>query len=221
MDFSFLQEYREEFVQGFLTTLEVSLAALVFSLVLGTAVAVLRLSGVRALERAGTAYVEFFRNTPLMIQVFFWYFGLPSLSPQVKLPTFWVGVLGLGIYTSSYIAEAIRAGIQSVPQGQMEAARSTGMTYLQAMRYIILPQAFKLVIPPLGNQFVNLVKNSSVLAVIAGGDLLYAADDATTNYDVTQVYLFVGLCYLVLTVPLSILVNVLERRWGASRQGRD
>jgi putative glutamine transport system permease protein len=89
------------------------------------------------------------------------------------------------------------------------------------MRYIILPQAFKLVIPPLGNQFVNLVKNSSVLAVIAGGDLLYAADDATTNYDVTQVYLFVGLCYLVLTVPLSILVNVLERRWGASRQGRD
>jgi putative glutamine transport system permease protein len=156
-----------------------------------------------------------------MIQVFFWYFGLPSLSPQVKLPTFWVGVLGLGIYTSSYIAEAIRAGIQSVPQGQMEAARSTGMTYLQTMRYIILPQAFKLVIPPLGNQFVNLVKNSSVLAVIAGGDLLYAADDATTNYDVTQVYLFVGLCYLVLTVPLSILVNVLERRWGASRQGRD
>ncbi|SEM92146.1 amino acid ABC transporter permease [Lihuaxuella thermophila] len=211
-DFGFLEGYEQDFIDGFLTTIGVSLFALVLSLALGTVIAVFRISGVKPLEWFGTAYVEFFRNTPLVIQVFFFYVGLPALG--IKLSAFLVGSFGLSIYTSSYIAEAIRAGIQSVPKGQMEAARSSGLTYIQAMQYVILPQAFKLIVPPLGNQFINLVKNSSVLAVIAGGDLLYAADVAGTEQDITPIYIFVAVLYLLLTIPLSLGVNYLERRWS-------
>jgi putative glutamine transport system permease protein len=211
-DFSFLEYSQEDFVGGFMTTLEISLVALLLSLTLGTVIAVFRISGVRPLEWFGTSYVEFIRNTPLVIQVFFFYAGLPSVG--IKLPTFWVGSLGLAIYTSSYIAEVIRAGIQSVPKGQMEAARSSGLTYIQAMWYVILPQAFKLIIPPLGNQFINLVKNSSVLAIIAGGDIMYVADSVGAEIDITPVYIFVALMYLLLTIPLSLLVNFLEKRWA-------
>jgi aspartate/glutamate/glutamine transport system permease protein len=211
VDFSFLEFYQQEFYDGLWTTISVSLFALVFSLILGTVIAVLRISGVKALAGFGTAYVEFIRNTPLVAQIFFVFFALPAVG--IKLSQFAVGTIGLSIYTSSYIAEVIRAGIQSVPCGQMEAARSSGMTYVQAMWYVILPQAFKLIVPPLGNQFINLVKNSSVLAVIAGGELMYFTDVATTEADVTPVYLFVAVVYLLLTVPLSLLVHFLERRW--------
>jgi len=210
VDFSFVVDYQQEFIDGFLTTIGVSLFALGLSLVIGTMVAVFRISQVRVLEWIGTAYVEFIRNTPLVIQVFFFFFGLPSVG--IKLSAFMLGSLGLAIYTSSYIAEAIRAGIQAVPRGQMEAARSSGLTYIQAMRHVILPQAFKLTIPPLGNQFLNLVKNSSVLAIIAGGDILYAADVAGAEQDMTPILIFVGILYLVLTIPLSLLVNFLEKR---------
>lgn len=213
LDFSFLEGYEQDFIDGFLTTIEVSLFALVLSLALGTIIAVFRISGVKPLEWLGTAYVEFFRNTPLVIQVFFFYFGLSSIG--IKLPVFLVGSFGLSIYTASYIAEVIRAGIQSVPKGQMEAARSSGLTYIQAMWYVILPQAFKLIIPPLGNQFINLVKNSSVLAIIAGGDLLYAADVAGADGgDITPFYILVAVLYLTVTIPLSLGVNYLERRWS-------
>ncbi|MFC7442574.1 amino acid ABC transporter permease [Laceyella putida] len=211
VDFSFLESYGEEFYDGLWTTISVSLLALIFSLILGTVIAVFRISGVRLLEGFGTAYVEFIRNTPLVAQIFFVFFALPAVG--IKFSQFMVGTIGLSIYTSSYIAEVIRAGIQSVPRGQMEAARSSGLTYIQAMTHVILPQAFKLIIPPLGNQFINLVKNSSVLAVIAGGELMYFTDQATTESDVTPVYLFVAVVYLVLTIPLSLLVNYLERRW--------
>ncbi|RAL24369.1 amino acid ABC transporter permease [Thermoflavimicrobium daqui] len=215
MDFSFLEVHKEDFIDGFFTTLSVSLVALVLSLIIGTIMAVLRISHSKILRGIGTAYVEFFRNTPIIIQVFFFYFGLASI--QINLSKFMVGSLGLAFYTGAFMAEAIRAGIQAVPKGQMEAARSSGLTYIQAMWYVILPQAFKMVIPPLGNQFINLVKNSSILAIIAGTDLLYAADIAIANYDVTSVYVFVALLYLVITIPLSIGVNYLEKRW--SKQG--
>lgn len=211
MDFSFLEVYRESFINGFLITLTVSMTALVISLWIGIVIAMMRFSRMVVFEWIGTAYVEFFRNTPLIIQIFFFYFGLPSIG--IDLSKFTVGSLGLAIYTSAFIAEAIRAGIRSIDRGQMEAARSSGFTYTQAMRYVILPQAFKVVIPPVGNQFLNLVKNSSVLAIIAGGDLMYAADEAAVEYDVIPIYLVIAVLYLVLTIPISIGINVLERRW--------
>ncbi|SDX53254.1 amino acid ABC transporter membrane protein 1, PAAT family [Marininema mesophilum] len=209
--FSLLAAYKQEFIDGFLTTLSASLLALVLSLAIGTIIACCRLSQVKPLEWIGTVYVEFFRNTPLVIQVFFFAMGLPSLGWNIS--EFSAGAIGLSIYTGAFIAEAFRAGIQSVSKGQMEASRSSGMTYFQSMRYIILPQAFKIVIPPLGNQCVNLVKNSSVLAIIAGGDLLYAADAVSSQtFEINMTYIFVALLYLVITLPLSFGVNLLERR---------
>lgn len=212
MDFSFLDVYKDNFIHGFLTTIEVSIVALILSLILGIIIAVFRISQVKPLEWFGTAYVEFFRNTPLVIQIFFFYFGLPSIG--IDLSKFLVASFGLAIYTSSFIAEAVRAGIQSVNKGQMEAARSSGLNYIQAMWHVILPQAIKIIVPPLGNQFLNLVKNSSVLALIAGGDIMYAADEASVDYDVIPIYILVACLYLLLTIPLSLLVNFIERRWA-------
>ncbi len=131
----------------------------------------------------------------------------------MKINGFTAGTIGLTLYTSAFIAETIRSGIQSVSGGQMEGARSTGMTYWQAMRYIILPQAFKIVIPPLGNQFVNLVKNSSVLAFVAGFDLMYQANSiASTTFDQINSYLVVGVLYLIVTLPLSYYMQYLEKK---------
>lgn len=199
-------------------TLSVSITALFLSLLIGIVIATFRFSRVTLLEWIGTAYVEFFRNTPIVIQVFFFYFGLASVS--INLSKFTVGSLGLAIYTGAFIAEAIRAGILSIDPGQMEAARSSGLSYVQAMRYVILPQALKIVIPPVGNQFLNLVKNSSVLAIIAGGDLMYAADEASVDYDVIPIYIVIAILYLLITVPLSMVIHYLERRWATDRQRR-
>lgn len=185
--------------------------ALILSFILGVIIAVFRISTVKLLRALGTAYVEYIRNIPLLILVFVFYNGLPSIG--VNLDSFMAGGLGLGIYTSAFIAEAIRAGIQSVPKGHVEAARSSGLSYLQTMRFVVLPQAFKIVLPPLGNQFINLVKNSSILGVIAGGDLMYQADSINSEtFQTVSVYLFVALFYLLLTIPLSLFVNYLERR---------
>jgi len=158
----------------------------------------------------GRVYIELIRNIPLLLQIFLFYYGLPTLN--IAISAFIAGTLGLAIYTSAFIAEAIRAGILAIPRGQTEAARATGLSYLQSLQYIILPQAFKMVIPAIGNQFINLVKNSAILSVIAGMDLMYHADlIANKTFHIFETYLLVALFYLLLTIPLSIGVNWLER----------
>lgn len=216
IDFSIIVDHWDMYMQGFGNTVKASLLALLGSLLLGIVIAVFRIAPVRLLNWLGAAYVEFIRNIPLILVVFVFFFGLPALG--VRLDSFTAGTLGLTVYTAAFIAEVIRAGILAVPKGQMEAARSSGLTYLQAMRYVILPQAIKIVIPPLGNQFINLVKNSSVLGVIAGLDLMYFGDLISSETFVTfDVYIFVAVFYLVLTVPLSLGVGFLERRLARSR----
>lgn len=198
------------YLVGFKNTIMSSLIALVASLILGVLVAIMRIAPLKPLNWLGTAYVEIIRNIPLLIITFFFFLGL-------KLSGIYAGTLALTIYTSSFIAEAIRAGILSVPKGQMEAARSSGLTYGQAMRLVILPQAVKIVIPPLGNQFINLVKNSSILAVVAGLDLMYHGDlISSRTFIVFDVYIFVAAFYLILTIPLSLGVGYLEKRLAKS-----
>lgn len=200
----------DSFLEGLKITIIASLIALLGSFILGTLLAVMRISPFKPLNWLGTAYVEFIRNIPVLVIVFFVY-----LAGNFGGMT--AGTIGLTIYTASFIAEAIRAGIMSVPKGQMEAARSTGLTYGQAMRMVILPQAIKIVIPPLGNQFINLVKNSSLLAVVAGGDLMYQGDLISAKTYVTfDTYVFVALFYLILTIPLSLGVGYLEKRLARS-----
>lgn len=215
LDFSILIDNLDTYLEGFKNTIFASLIGLVGSFVIGVIVAVMRIAPIKPLNWIGTAYVEFIRNIPLLIIAFFFYIGLPAMG--VTLTGFVAGTIALSIYTASFIAEAIRAGIQSVPKGQMEAARSSGLSYLQAMKTIILPQAIKIVIPPIGNQFINLVKNSSILGMIAGLDLMYFGDIVSSQTFVTfDVYIFVGLFYLVLTIPLSLGVGYLEKRLAGS-----
>lgn len=188
-----------------------SIIALFFSLIIGTVFAIMEVVPSKVMRIIGRAYVEIFRNIPLLVITMFFYLVVPMYV--VKINGFTAGTIGLTLYTSAFIAETIRSGIQSVSGGQMEGARSTGMTYWQAMRYIILPQAFKIVIPPLGNQFVNLVKNSSVLAFVAGFDLMYQANSiASTTFDTINSYLVVGVLYLIITLPLSYYMQHLEKK---------
>ena len=215
LDFSILVDYFDMFWEGLKVTIISSLIALVASFIIGAIIAVLRITPIAPFRWIGTAYVEFFRNIPLVIIAFFFYIGAPTLG--LELSGLVAGTIALSIYTSAFIAEAIRSGILSVSKGQMEAARSSGLTYIQAMRLIILPQAIKIVIPPIGNQFINLVKNSSILALIAGTDLMYQADlISAKTYVVFDVYIFVALFYLVLTIPLSVGVGYLEKRLAVS-----
>ncbi|PLR97576.1 amino acid ABC transporter permease [Bacillus sp. T33-2] len=215
LDFSIFTDNLDIYLEGFKYTIIASLIALVASFLLGTLIAVMRIAPIKWLNWLGTAYVEFVRNIPVLIIAFFFYLGLPTVG--IEFDGLTAGTIALTVYTAAFIAEAIRAGILSVPKGQMEAARSSGLTYNQAMGMIILPQAIKIVIPPLGNQFINLVKNSSILGVIAGLDLMYQADLVSSRTFVTfDVYIFVAMFYLILTIPLSLGVGYLEKRLAKS-----
>ncbi|MDO1605802.1 amino acid ABC transporter permease [Lactobacillus sp. YT155] len=206
-----ISNHWEELLNGLGWTLLSSILALFFSLIIGSFFAIMEVLPSKTARVIGQIYVEIFRNIPLLVITMFFYLVIPMYV--VKINGFTAGTIGLTIYTSAFIAETVRSGIQSIDIGQMEGARSTGMTYWQSMRYIILPQAFKIVIPPLGNQFVNLVKNSSVLAFVAGFDLMYQGNMlASTTFDTINSYLIVGLLYLVITLPMSYYMQHLEKK---------
>ncbi len=203
------------FAEGFTITILVSVLALALALILGIVFGVLGTSHWTIAKVVARVYVEFIQNTPLVIQVFFLYHGLPHMG--VMLPVFVVGVLGVGVYHGAYIAEVVRAGINSIHRGQMEAALSQGFSFWGAMRHIILPQAARVVLPPLTNQAVNLIKNTSVLAMVAGGDLMYHADSwSSDNLYYGPAYVVVGLLYLILSLPLATLTRRLENKAGVS-----
>ncbi|MBP1039693.1 amino acid ABC transporter permease [Vagococcus sp. BWB3-3] len=201
--------------EGLRTTLLASFIALVASLIIGTIMAVLQVSPLKILGKIATAYVEFFRNIPLLIIVMFFFVVAPIYGFQFD--GFTSGTIGLTLYTSAFIADTVRAGIEGIPKGQMEAGLSTGLSYPEAMWYIVLPQAFKIVIPPLGNQFINLVKNSSILAMVTGVDLMYQGDlIASTTFNTIGTYTMIGCFYLLMTLPVSYLMKYIENRLAVS-----
>jgi putative glutamine transport system permease protein len=191
-----------EFLAGFGVTVLVSVLALLLALALGIVFGLCSTSRKKPLKAAARVYVEVFQNTPLVVQVFFVYNALPYVG--IRLDVFMIGMLCVGIYHGAYVSEVFRAGITSIPKGQMEAALSQGFSYIQAMRYIILPQTVTIVLPPLANQAVNLIKNTSTLALIAGGDLMYRADSWASNGTLSYgpAYLVTGLLYFLLCFPL-------------------
>ena len=204
---------------GFALTLKVVLAGLALSLVLGTILGVFSTTRSRVLRGISRVYVEFFQNTPLPVQVFFMYMAGPKLlqailgtADPVRTSAFALGTLGVGLYHAAYVSEVIRTGIESVPRGQFEAALSQGFSRLQSYVYIVLPQTFKVILPPLCNQALNLVKNTSVLALIAGGDLMYNADNFVSTYGYLQGYIMACVLYFIICFPLAILVQWLEAR---------
>ena len=203
-------------LEGYRTTVIVSLLAMLLSLALGILVAGMRTSGVAPLRWLAVGYVEFFRNTPLLIQLYFYYFGLTRVG--VRLSAFEAGVAALGIYTGAYVAEVVRAGILSVDRGQTEAARALGLSNLQTLRFVVLPQAVRTVVPPLGNLGIALIKNSALVGSIALADLLHVADlIQSRTFRTFEVFTAVILFYLSLTLPLAWLVSRVERRLAVLR----
>jgi putative glutamine transport system permease protein len=200
--------------EGFLHTIILSALSLALALGIGMFLGVLGVSQWKAARGFNRVYVEFLQNTPLVVQVFFLYHALPHLG--VMLPVFAVGVIGVGCYTGAYMSEAVRAGILAIPRGQLEAAYSQGFGFWGAMRYIILPQARRVALPPMTNQMVNLIKNTSVLAMVAGGELMYMADSwASTTLYYGPAYVVTGLLYLSLCLPLATYARHLEEKVGA------
>lgn len=171
----------------------------------------MRLSKLRLIRWISTAYVEFLRGTPLLVQVLIVYFGLPQLG--IKMPRMTAGIVALTINSAAYMSEIVRSGIQAVDHGQTEAARSLGMTSVQTMLYVILPQAIKNILPAVGNEFVVIIKESSILYTIGIYELTYQANKlASTNYRYLETLMISALIYFVLTFVTSQLLGVLERR---------
>ena len=209
----------DAFWDGFFVTLQVVVWGLIVALALGTILGVFSTTRSRVLRAISRVYVEFYQNTPLPVQVIFMYLMGPQLlqiatgsAAPVPIPSVVLGFVGVGLYHAAYVAEVIRTGIEAVPRGQMEAALSQGFTRVQAYIYIILPQTFKVILPPLCNQALNLVKNSSVLALVAGGDLMYRSNSFVGTYGYLQGYILACVMYFIICFPLSMLVQYLEKR---------
>jgi putative glutamine transport system permease protein len=182
----------------------------VIALVLGMIVALFRVSPLGPLRWIGTAYVEFIRNVPLLAHLFFWVYALPFLG--ILLPEFVAAFCGLGVYTAAFVAEAIRAGIQGIQRGQVEAARALGLSYVNTMRLIILPQAFATVMPPIGNLAIAMTKNTSVAAGVTVPELLYQTQVINARTFATYPVFFTSAgLYLLLTLPMGAAVGLLER----------
>jgi polar amino acid transport system permease protein len=207
-------------VEGLWLTLEVSFLAIIFGIALGLFTGLARISDNPALRWGAITYIELIRGSPLLVQIFLWYFVVGTVINSIlaqsglgQISPLWFGVMALAIFTGAYTAEIVRAGIQSVHRGQMEAARSLGMTYAQAMRKVILPQAFRRILPPLAGQFISLVKDSSLLGVLSIRELTKASREVvSSSLQPFEIWIVCAILYLVLTFTLSMFVQYLERK---------
>lgn len=192
-------------------TIKVTLLSFALALILGTIISLLRISHITPLKWLTKVYVDVIRGVPLLVQIFFIYFGLGKV---LNLDRFLAGVIAIGVCYSAYLAEIIRAGIQSVSKGQYEAALSLGMTFPQTMRYVIFPQALRVILPPTANEFIASLKDSSLVSIIGLRELTRAGREYYSQYFVDfQTWLMVGLIYLALTLSLSRLVAWLEKKY--------
>jgi polar amino acid transport system permease protein len=208
---------------GLVNTLIYTALAFVFGLTFGLLLAMMKLSSIGPYRWFATAYIEFFRGVPALVVLFMVAYGIPNAFPGFQFPggTYGMVMVGLGVTASAYMAETIRAGIQAVPKGQLEAARTLGMSHSRTMATIVLPQAFRIIIPPLTNEIILLVKDSSlvyVVGVTADQYELTKFSQDFLNRTVNPTPLIVGACcYLAITLPLSMLVRQLERRYAKAR----
>lgn len=200
---------------GAVVTVEVTAAALLLGCLIGLLIGIGRLNPARRLIYGlCSAYLLFFRGTPLLVQLFIWFFGLPQFG--LMLPAWACGVLGLGMYSGAYVSEIVRGAIESIDKGQTEAARSLGMSAAQAMRKIIIPQAFVRMIPSLGNEFIALIKNSALVSLLTIHDLMHEGQKIISmSYRSLEVYLVIALIYLVLTSATSATLRLIEKRLKA------
>jgi His/Glu/Gln/Arg/opine family amino acid ABC transporter permease subunit len=213
-----LTDNLDAFVSGLWVTTRLVGASFVVALVLGTVVAALRVSPSMALARLGGVYVEIFRNIPLLVLLFIAFAGVRRGGIDITAWT--AGILSLGVYTSAYVAEALRSGVAAVSRGQVEASLSLGFTFAQTLRRVVLPQAFQTVIQPLGSITIAMVKNSAIVgaSLLALPDLLKEARIINSNtFQTTESFFWAAVGYLLLTVTITIVFRVLEARYAVRR----
>ena len=193
-------------------TIQITAISVGLGLIIGMFVGIARICNVKVLRALATVYIDFLRGTPLLVQIFLIYFALPMVVGQ-RVDPFIAAITACGINSGAYIAEIFRAGIQAIDEGQMEAGRSLGMSWVQTMRYIIVPQAFKNIVPPLGNEFIALLKDSSLVSVIGFEELTRRGQlIIARTYGSLEIWISVALIYLVMTLTISRLVAYMEKR---------
>ena len=211
--------YRSTFLHGLGNTVQLAVFALLLSLMLGILFGLMSAGGKKALRAAARIYVEFIQNTPLLLQMCFLYYALAFSGNSIGILR--TGMIALGVYHGAYMSEVIRAGIQAVPKGQTEAAQSQGFGYIGRMYYIILPQSIKIILPPMVNQVVNLIKNTSCLYIVGGADLISVTysfvTGANTGGAYAPAYIVSGILFFIVCFPLSTLASV----WEISLKKRD
>ncbi|CUU50799.1 amino acid ABC transporter permease [Clostridium beijerinckii] len=222
MNFSFLGKYSEYYLKGAVITVLLAVLAVVFGTVLGLLLSLLRRSKFKVLSLVARAYVEFVRGTPLLVQIYIIYIGFPKLNGlpkimEIPMEDLLVGVIALALNSAAYVSEIIRAGIDAVDKGQMEAARSLGMNQKLAMFEVVIPQAFKNILPALGNEFISVIKESSMVSVIGVGELMYNASIVRGNTALgLEPIIVAAVVYFVLTFTLTRCLGYVERRMKAS-----
>ncbi|MEJ1128363.1 ectoine/hydroxyectoine ABC transporter permease subunit EhuD [Variovorax sp. CCNWLW225] len=211
------QDFLPILLQGAVVTVQVTVLSFLLSSVLGLGLALMKLSPIRALSWAGTVIVNVIRGLPIIVQLFYIYFVLPEFG--VQLTAFQAGVIGLGIAYSAYQAENFRGGIEAVDAGQREAAQAMGMRSALIMRRVILPQAFRIALPPYGNTLVMMLKDSSLVSTITVAEMTRAGQlIASSTFQNMTVYTLVALLYLLMSLPLVYGLRRLEKRFGAGRK---
>lgn len=212
-----LWNYRDLFIQGIWLTLRLTFVGYIFGIILGLVFGLGKMSKRKWIYYPSKYYIDFFRGTPLLVQILLIHVAVIPTMFGKSLGFFVSGAVALSLNCGAYTAEIIRAGIQSIDKGQMEAARSLGMPHSLAMRHIILPQAIRRMVPPLGNELIALLKDSSLVTVIAATDILYAAKIvAGAHYRMWEPYLFAAFLYLMLTWVFTKLINYIEKRFSTS-----
>ena len=207
---------------AFWMTLKVSALSAAGSLALGTVLAAMRVAPLSVLRAVGTLYVNILRNTPLTLVILFCGLGLGSIITIADLQTtnyFWLAVIGLVTYTSAFVCEVLRSGVNTVPLGQAEAARSVGLTFTQTLRFVVLPQAFRAVIAPLGSVLIALIKNTTIAAAIGVPEAFYTMRNELQSHGDIVIPIFAGyaLFFVVLTLPVGLLFGWLAKRWPVAR----
>ena len=216
MNFTFLEKYSAYFLRGAEITIVLAFFAVLFGTILGLALTLLRRSKFKPISLIATAYVEFVRGTPLLVQIYIIYIGFPKLI-GVDMPDMTVGSVALALNSAAYISEIIRAGIDAVDKGQMEAARSLGMNQGLAMFNVVIPQAFKNILPALGNEFISVIKESSMVSVIGVAELMYNAGVVRGNTALgLEPVIIAAVIYFILTFTMTRALGYVERRMKAS-----
>lgn len=220
MDFGFVTDYSQYFINGTISTIVIAILTVILGVIIGTILALMKISKNSLLKFIASAYIEFIRGTPLLVQISLVYFSVSFpkfILFGIEMNRFIPGVIAMAINSGAYVAEIIRAGILAVDKGQMEAARSIGFTSGQSMRYIILPQAIRNILPALGNEFVVVIKESSVLSVIGIVELMRSADIVKAAiYQPFAPLIVVAIIYFILTFTLTRVLGFAERRMRIS-----